>query len=138
MNQSGHGPTDSWTDRLLLSVLFVSVIVIAAYVAIVADRGPVLPQPLNSLVFVVLATTIISAVILRVRDQIIRHIDQRYTRRAEQLVYSSGEITRDLTTQARVVASVPMPAHGMGEVYEMPRASTVAAMRRLARKLADN
>jgi len=115
MNQSGHGPTDSWTDRLLLLVLFVSVIVAAAYVAIVADGGPVLPQPLNSLVFVVLATTIISAVILRVRDQIIQHIDRSYARRAES---AQTEITRDLT-RARVVASVPAVVGLDSRVVEM-------------------
>jgi hypothetical protein len=115
VNESAHGPTAPWTDRFLLSVLFVSVIVTVAYVAIVSVGGRVFPSPLNSLVFVVLATTIISSVVLRARDQIIRHIDQSHARRAES---AQTEVTRDLT-RARVVASVPAVVGLDSRVVEM-------------------
>lgn len=103
MPESEQRPTVPWPDRILLSVLFVAVIVAAAYVAIVAVGGRVLPAPLNDLIFMALGTLIISATVLRVGDRILRRLDQiERARRAER----PGEITRDLT-RARVVASVP-------------------------------
>ena len=101
MITSAHSPTAQWTDRLLLAVLFLSVMVVAAYVAVVAVGGRVFPSPLNGLIFTALATTAICIMIRRTRDQIIRHIDRRQTtvqsaiiRQGAQLAEVTGEIPR--------------------------------------------
>lgn len=103
MNESAHGPTVPWLDRLLLAVLLVCVAVTATYVVSAADGKTVLPHPLNSLIFVVLATTVLGILIRRAQAEIIRRIDQLDRRRAEQV---AGEVTRDLS-RSRVIASVP-------------------------------
>lgn len=109
MPESEHSPTATTSDRLLLAALLVCVSVAASYVAIMAGGERVFPSPINALIFTTLGTTILGILISRARDQIIRHIDRAYVRRAEQSVYAAGEITRDLTSRAqRVVASVPV------------------------------
>lgn len=110
MPESEHSPTATTSDRLLLAVLLVCVSVAAAYVAIMADGDRVFPSPINALIFTTLGTIVLGVLIMRARDQIIRHIDRSYAaRRAEQPAYAGGEITRDLTARAqRVVASVPV------------------------------
>jgi hypothetical protein len=104
MNESGQGPTVSWTDRLLLSVLFVAVTVVATYVAVAADGGPMFPRPLNELIFTVIGTTIVCLLGKRLSD-LTRHRIERVDRRLAaiqsalvqhgvQLAEVTGEIPR--------------------------------------------
>lgn len=107
MIESVHGPTTNLTDRLLMSAVFLAALVACAYSAILAAGGEVLPSPVNTMIFTGLALVITGLMIRRARDQIIRHIDQAAARHAEQRVYSSEAVTRDLSRVQRVIASVP-------------------------------
>ena len=123
MNESGRCPTAPWTDRLLLSVLFLSVMVVAAYVAVVAVGGHVFPAPLNGLIFTGLATTIIGVMIRRVRDQIIRHVDRRLFAIQSALIQHGVQL-------AEVTGEIPRITGLNSEVLNLGD--------RIARRLSDN
>ncbi len=100
MNPSAHSPT-AQSDRLLLAALLVCVSVAAAYVAVTANGDRAFPAPINALIFITLATTVLGILISRARDQIIRHIDRRQSavqsalvQQGVQLAEVTGEIPR--------------------------------------------
>lgn len=108
MIESAHSPTSS-TDRVLLSVLFVSVIVAAAYVSLAVVGGRVFPAPINDLIFLTLGTGIVVLTTLRVGGQLERRLERvdrhliavhsALVRHGVQLAEVTGEIPRITTAQ---------------------------------------
>lgn len=137
MSESGLSPAIPWTDRLLLSVLFVSATVVAAYVAIVSVGGHLLPEALNELIYVVLGTTIVCLTVKHLADLIVKQLADLIVRRIDQM-----EQRQDRRLAAIHTALVQHGATLVEVTGEIPRIGLTPEVvdlgDRIARRLADN
>jgi hypothetical protein len=111
-------------DRtLLVTLLVVTVAVVAVYVALVAAGDPVLPPPFNLMIFIGLATGIIVLVARIVAMDVVESIDK---------------IDRRTRMQSGELPLMYHPSPGPRDEDVLPSPATVAAMRRLARRVTDD
>lgn len=114
------------------------------YICLVAVGEPMLPRPLNVLLFLAVFTTIVTLAVAwqgsRTREELAslrREQDERDGRIYAALARRSTEITAEIP-RPRVVATVPAVVLSSPGVVEMPSPSTVEAMRRLARRVTES
>jgi hypothetical protein len=130
----------------LSAAVALALILGTAYVSLVTAGVPVLPAPLNLVLFLAVATAIVvlsdrlrSNMILDEITVLRRDLDERDGRIYAALARQrAADITDELPRpRTRAVVTMPLLPGPSAAVVELPSPSTVEAMRRLARKVTD-